>query len=98
MVSTSSFLLLAVALFSIGAVGVVVRRNVLVSLMALGLMFNASVLVFAVFGRWHSGGEAIALLVLAASTAGLGVGIALGVFLFRRRRTFEVDELDQLRW
>lgn len=98
MIATSFYLLVAGALFALGAVGVLVRRNMLVSLMALGLMFNASVLVFAAFSRLHPDGEVIALLALAASAAGLGVGMSLGVFLFRRRKTLDVDELDQLRW
>ena len=98
MVATTSYLLLAAALFIIGVVGVLVRRNILVSLMALGLMGNATALVFAAFSRWYPDGEVLALLVLAASTAGLGLGVAMGVYLFRHRRTLDMDELGQLRW
>ena len=98
MVAISSYLLVAAALFALGAVGVLVRRNALVALMALVWMFNASALVFAAFGRLHSDGQVMALLALAASAAGVGVGIALGVLLFRRRRTLDSGELERLRW
>ena len=98
MVATSSYLLLAAALFALGVVGLLVRRNVLVSLMALGLMGNATALAFAAFARLHASGEVIALLALAALTVALAVGVALAVFLFRRRQTLDADELDQLRW
>ena len=69
MIAISSYLLVAAALFALGAVGVLVRRNALVALMALVLMFNASALVFAAFGRLHSDGQVMALLALAASAA-----------------------------
>ena len=79
MVDASHYILLAGVLFTIGVVGVLVRRNILVVLMALGLMFNAAILVFAAFGRLYPSGEVMALLVLAVSSVGLGVGVALGV-------------------
>ena len=98
MVDASHYILLAGVLFTIGVVGVLVRRNILVVLMALGLMFNAAILVFAAFGRLYPSGEVMALLVLAVSSAGLGVGVALGGLIFRRRKTLDSGELDQLRW
>ena len=98
MVDASHYILLAGVLFTIGVVGVLVRRNILVVLMALGLMFNATILVFAAFGRLYPSGEIMALLVLAVSSVGLGVGVALGVLIFRRSKTLDSDELDQLRW
>ena len=98
MVAISSYLLVAAALFALGAAGVLVRRNVLVALMALVLMFNAAALVFAAFGRLYADGQVMALLALAASAAGVGVGIALGVLLFRRRQTLDSGELDRMRW
>jgi NADH-quinone oxidoreductase subunit K len=98
MVTTASYLVLAAALFALGVVGVLVRRNVLVALMASGLMFNSAILVFAAFGRAHAGGEVIGMLALGGSAAGLGVGAALGALLFRRRQTLDSGELDQLKW
>ena len=98
MADTSHYILLAGALFTVGIVGVLVRRNILVVLMALGLMFNATILVFAAFGRLYASGEFMALLVLAVSSVGLGVGVALGVLIFRRRKTLDSGELNQLRW
>ena len=98
MVDASHYILLAGVLFTIGVVGVLVRRNILVVLMALGLMFNATILVFAAFGRLYPSGEVMALLVLAVSSVGLGVGVALGVLIFRRRKTLDSGELNQLRW
>ena len=98
MADTSHYILLAGALFTVGVIGVLVRRNILVVLMALGLMFNAAILVFAAFGRLYPSGEVMALMVLAVSSVGLGVGVALGVLIFRRRKTLDSGELNQLRW
>ena len=98
MADTSHYILLAGTLFTVGVIGVLVRRNILVVLMALGLMFNATILVFAAFGRLYPSGEVMALMVLAVSSVGLGVGVALGVLIFRRRKTLDSGELNQLRW
>ena len=96
MVALSSYLLVAAALFVLGVAGVLLRRNMLVALIALILMFNASALVFAAFSHLYPAGEVLALLALAASAA--GVGVALGVLLFRRRRSLDTGALDGLKW
>ena len=96
MVAPSSYLLVAAALFALGVAGVLLRRNMLAALIALILMFNASALVFAAFGHLYPAGEVLALLALAASAA--GVGVALGVLLFRRRRSLDTGALDGLKW
>ena len=53
---------------------------------------------FAAFGQLYPAGEVLALLALAASAAGVGVGVALGVLLFRRRRSLDTGALDGLKW
>ena len=98
MVALSSYLLVAAALFALGVAGVLLRRDMLAALIALILMFNASALVFAAFGHLYPAGEVLALLALAASAAGVGVGVALGVLLFRRRRSLDTGALDGLKW
>ena len=98
MVALSSYLLVAAALFALGVAGVLLRRNMLAALIALILMFNACALVFAAFGHLYPAGEVLALLALAASAAGVGVGVALGVLLFRRRRSLDTGALDGMKW
>jgi NADH-quinone oxidoreductase subunit K len=84
-------------LFIIGAVGVLVRRNAIVSLMSLELMLNAANLAFVAFAR-HYGrldGQIAALFVMAAAAAEVVVGLALVVAVFKTRRSVDLDELER---
>ncbi|MDI7276234.1 MAG: NADH-quinone oxidoreductase subunit NuoK [Anaerolineae bacterium] len=86
-------------LFLIGAVGVLVRRNVLVIFMSIELMLNAANLALVAFGgRWQSlDGQILALLVMAVAAAEVAVGLALIVTLFRHQGTTDVDEVSLLK-
>lgn len=96
----SYYLLLSGALFAIGVVGMLVRRNIVMIVLAAGLMSNAAILSFAAFAR-HYGrvdGQVMGLLILAVGAAAAIVGLALFIALFRNQKIADVDEVDRLRW
>jgi NADH-quinone oxidoreductase subunit K len=106
MVSLSHYLTLAAVLFTVGAIGVVVRRNVLTILMSIELMLNAANLTFVAFSRFPLvqngevpalGGHASAVFVIATAAAEAAVGLAILIAVFRKRQTTHVDELTLLR-
>jgi NADH-quinone oxidoreductase subunit K len=93
------YLGLAAALFSIGAVGLLVRRNVLIMFMCIELMLNAANLTFVTFARMLGdiGGQALVFFVLVVAAAEVVVGLGIVVAIFRRRSTTVADDLNSLR-
>ncbi|HNX95643.1 MAG TPA: NADH-quinone oxidoreductase subunit NuoK [Holophaga sp.] len=99
MPSPNFALVLSFLLFSIGILGVLIRRNALIILMCVELMLNAANLNLIAFAR-HSGtvgGQAFALLVMGLAAAEVAIGLALVVALYRRKETVRVDEIDLLK-
>lgn len=92
-------LFLAAILFCLGAVGVLVRRNMIFILMSLEIMLNASALAFVVAGaQWQQAdGQVIYLLILTLAAAEVGVGLGLVLQLYRRHHTLDADELSKMR-
>lgn len=92
-------LLLAAALFVLGLLGVLVRRNILFMLMSLEIMLNAAGLAFVVAGaRWGApDGQAMFLIILAVAAAEVAVGLALALQLFRRTGTVDADAVAGLK-
>ena len=90
----------ALLLFAVGALGVLLRRDVLVVMMSLLLMLNAASLSLVSFGRVHGdgSGQVFALLVALISVVELGVGLALFTSLWRARKTRDVDAFSLMRW
>ena len=96
------FLVLAAVLFLIGVVGVLVRRNALIILMAVELMLNAANVTLVTFSRMWGGADAMsahtfALIVIGVAAAEASVGLAIVVAVFRGRRNVDVDRLKALR-
>ena len=93
------YLTLAALLFTIGAVGVLVRRNVLVMFMCVELMLNAVNLTFVTFARMLDdiGGQALVFFVLVVAAAEVVVGLGIIVAIFRRRAGATADDLHLLR-
>ena len=95
----STALALSVGLFAVGAVGILVRRNLLIVLMSLELMLNAANLAFAAFARQRGGSwghvGVLAGLSVAAAEAAVGLGIILACR--RHRRSVDADQFNQLR-
>jgi NADH-quinone oxidoreductase subunit K len=95
----SHYLILGAALFAIGVVGVVTRRNALVIFMSVELMLNAVNLTFLAFGRFRLDIDAqvFGFLVMALAAAEVAIGLAIIVTVFRNRATLRVDEANRLR-
>ncbi len=92
-------LTLAGALFCLGLVGVLVRRNILFILLSLEIMLNAAGLAFVVAGaRWQQpDGQVMFLFILVAAAAEVAVGLALVLQLFHRLRTLDADAAARMR-
>ena len=99
MVTASWYLVLAAALFTIGAVGLLVRRNPLIMFMCVELMLNAVNLTFITFGRELNdiGGQVSVFFVLVVAAAEVVVGLAIVVAINRRRPQATADDLSALR-
>ena len=94
------FLVLAAALFAIGATGFLLRRNLLVLLMSIELMLNAVNLTLVTFNRIHSGdhnGQIFTFFVIAIAAAEAAVGLAIVLAFFRLRNTIRSDEANTLK-
>jgi NADH-quinone oxidoreductase subunit K len=100
MVPESYYVALSAVLFSIGVVGVVIRRNPLVIFMSIELMLNAANLALVAFGQriGNLDGQAIVFFVMAVAAAEVAVGLAIIVTIFRVRRRLSVDDLSVMRW
>ena len=93
------YLGLAAMLFSIGAVGLLVRRNVLIMFMCVELMLNAVNLTFVTFARMLNdiGGQVVVFFVLVVAAAEVVVGLAIIVSIFRRRTDATADSVSLLK-
>jgi len=97
---------LSAILFVIGAVGVVVRRNLIVMLMSIELMLNAVNLAFVGFNTAWAGvegaqrmdGQVFVLIVITVAAAEVAVGLGIVVSMFRNRDSVDVEEVSLLRW
>lgn len=100
MVPPSLYVGLSAVLFTIGVIGVLVRRNPLVIFMSIELMLNAANLAFVAFGRAHGApdGQVIVFFVMTVAAAEVAVGLAIIVTIFRARYRIDVDDLSLLRW
>ncbi len=94
------FLVLAGLMFTIGAVGALVRRNAIVIFMFIELMLNAVNLVFITFARMQGNmnGHILVFFVLVVAAAEAVVGLAIILMIARRRGTANVDDVSLLKW
>ena len=92
-------LLLAAALFAIGLVGAMTRRNLVFVLMSLEIMLNAAGLAFIVAGaRWtNADGQVMFLMILTLAAAEVAVGLGLIIQMHKRFKTIDIDVLSRLR-
>jgi NADH-quinone oxidoreductase subunit K len=98
-VSTPTILGISLALFLIGLLGVMVRRDLLFVLMSLEIMLNAAALAFiAAAAKWRQpDGQVMVLLILVAAAAEVGVGLSLVLRLYHRLDTVDGDEISLMR-
>jgi NADH-quinone oxidoreductase subunit K len=95
----TGYLIVSALLFTIGAVGVLVRRNPLVMFMSIELMLNAVNLSFVAFAHFLNSvdGWMFTFLVLTVAAAEVVVGLAIIVSIFRARQRIDVDDLSSLK-
>ena len=93
------YLALAAIVFSIGAFGLLIRRNIIVMFMCVELMLNAANLAFVTFARMLDdiGGEALVFFVLVVAAAEVVVGLGIVVSIFRRRHSATADDLHVMK-
>jgi NADH-quinone oxidoreductase subunit K len=100
MMPAGHYLFLSLALFLIGAIGVVMRRNVIIVLMCIELILNSVNINLVAFSRLYGdvAGQAFALFIVADAAAEAAVGLGIIIAFFRNRETVYADEMDILRW
>jgi NADH-quinone oxidoreductase subunit K len=93
------YLLVSLALFCLGLLGVIMRRNLLVIYMSLELMLNAANLALVAFSRFQNNlnGQIMVFFIITVAAAEVAVGLALIVALYRKRQTAHVEDLATLR-
>lgn len=98
-VAIENYVALAAVMFFLGVTGVIVRRNPLVMLMSIELMFNAANLLFMAFAReWlANAGQIFAFLVITVAAAEAAIGLAIVVTTFRDEKRVDVDEIRLMR-
>jgi NADH-quinone oxidoreductase subunit K len=99
-VTLNHFLILSGILFSIGTVGVFVRRNLITILLSVEIMLNAVNLTFVAAGRYLGtvDGQIITFFVMTVAAAEAAVGLALVIALFRHRETLSPEAFTSLKW
>jgi NADH:ubiquinone oxidoreductase subunit K len=97
-VSTDWYIVVSALVFSVGAVGVLTRRNPLVVLLCLELMLNAANIALIAFARmWgNAEGQIFAIIVMVVAACEVCIGLGLVVAIFRRRLPIDVDEIREL--
>ena len=98
--STTHYLVLSAILFSLGVLGVLVRRNALIVFMCVEMMLNASNLAFVAFAQQNGNlyGQTIAFFVMVVAAAEVVVGLAIIMTIYRTRRSASVDEPSLLKY
>jgi NADH-quinone oxidoreductase subunit K len=99
MVTLEHYLVLSLVIFTVGAAGVLFRRNALVLLMSVELMLNAANLLLIAFSRsmGDETGHMLAIFVMTVAAAEAAIGLALVLAIFRQRKTVNVDEIRLLK-
>ncbi|MBN1452428.1 MAG: NADH-quinone oxidoreductase subunit NuoK [Anaerolineales bacterium] len=99
MVDVTYYIALSAILFTIGALGVLIRRNALIIFMSIELMLNAANLAFVAFANtYHQlNGQIIVFFVIAVAAAEVAVGLALIVAIFKTKHSIDVDQMSSLK-
>jgi NADH-quinone oxidoreductase subunit K len=94
------YLILALLLFSIGVIGVLVRRNAIIVFMCIELMLNSVNLIFVAFSSFlgNINGQIFVFFIMTVAAAEAAVGLAIIISLFRNKETINLDEINILKW
>lgn len=99
MIPLAYYLTISAALFTIGIIGILIRRNIITIFMSIELVLNAVNLTFVAFSRYmgHVDGQVVVFFILAVAAAEAAVGLALVVAYFKLKETIQVDEMKLLK-
>jgi len=100
MVPLSHYLILSATLFSIGVLGVLIRRNAIVVFMCVEIMLNAVNISLIAFDRYMNqhDGQIFSFMVMCVAAAEVSVGLAIVIALFRNKATINLDEINLMKW
>ena len=98
-VTVEWYVILSAILFTIGALGVLIRRNALIIFMSIELMLNSANLAFVAFARHYNNldGQIFVFFVITVAAAEVAVGLALVVTIFRTKKSINIDEMNLLK-
>ena len=99
MLPISYYIGLSAILFTIGALGVLIRRNAIIIFMSVELMLNSANLAFVAFARYYEAlsGQVFVFFVITVAAAEVAVGLALIVTIFRSKESIDVDRINELK-
>ncbi len=100
MVPLSHYLIFSATLFSIGVMGVLIRRNAIVVFMCIEIMLNAVNISLIAFDRYlnQHDGQIFSFMVMCVAAAEVSVGLAIVISLFRNKATINLDEINLMKW
>ena len=100
MITLNHYLIASALLFSVGLVGILTRRNVLMILLCIEVMFNAANLAFVAYARalGDATGQIVVFFIIVVAAAEVTVGLAIAILLSRRLHTLNADEVSLLKW
>jgi len=99
-IGVEHFLIVSTLLFTLGVLGVLISRNIIIMFMSVELMLNAASLAFIAFSRLHAdaSGQVFVFLALAVAAAEAAVGLALIITLYRARGTIDSSAFSIMKW
>ncbi|MCI0920594.1 NADH-quinone oxidoreductase subunit NuoK [Sphingobacterium rhinopitheci] len=94
------YLIFCSVIFSIGVIGVLIRRNVIIIMMSIELMLNSVNLLLAAFSayRGDASGQVFVFFVMALAAAEVAVGLAIVIMVYRNTKSVDIESLSKLRW
>ena len=100
MITPTHYMLLSAALFIIGVIGVMVRRNIIIIFMSIELILNAVNINLVAFSRQLQNvvGQVFAIFVIAVAAAEAAVGLGIILAFYRNKETVNIDEMNLMRW
>jgi NADH-quinone oxidoreductase subunit K len=100
MITTTHYMVLSAALFTLGVIGVMTRRNIIILLMSIELMLNAVNINLVAFSHQlqNAVGQVFAVFVIVIAAAEAAVGLAIILAFYRNKETVNIDEMNLLRW
>jgi NADH-quinone oxidoreductase subunit K len=94
------YLILSALLFALGAIGVILKKNIISIFLCIELMLNAANLSFIAFSRYLNqvDGQVVVFFVMVVAAAEAAVGLAITVVVYRNRKSLNVDDADLMKW